>query len=53
MLPRRRAVPASLRPGNDSATLLSGSELVYPREAIVAGVAGTIIAKCTISAKAR
>jgi len=30
-------------------TLVSGSELVYPREAIVAGVAGTIIAKCTIT----
>jgi len=31
--------------------LISGGELLYPREAIVAGVSGTIIAKCTITAE--
>jgi TonB family protein len=31
--------------------LISGGELSYPREAIVAGVSGTIIAKCTITAE--
>jgi TonB family protein len=31
--------------------LLSGGELAYPREARVAGVSGTIIAKCTITAE--
>jgi serine/threonine-protein kinase len=30
-------------------TLISGGELSYPREALVAGVSGTIIAKCTIT----
>jgi hypothetical protein len=29
--------------------LLSGSELVSPREALVAGISGTVIAKCTIT----
>jgi protein TonB len=28
--------------------LLSGADLVPPREALVAGVSGTVIAKCTI-----
>jgi len=32
-------------------SLISGGELSYPREAIVAGVSGTIIAKCTITAE--
>jgi TonB family protein len=31
--------------------LISGGELSYPREAILAGVSGTIIAKCTITAE--
>jgi TonB family protein len=32
-------------------TLVSGGELAYPREAILAGVAGTIVAKCTITSE--
>ena len=32
-------------------TLLSGGELAYPREAMVASVSGTIVAKCTITAE--
>jgi TonB family protein len=32
-------------------TLISGNQLVYPREAIVASIAGTIITKCTITAE--
>jgi len=45
------AAPAVLPFGPEMTrpTLVSGGELVYPREAMVAGVAGTIIAKCTIT----
>jgi len=32
-------------------SLISGGELSYPREAILAGISGTIIAKCTITAE--
>jgi TonB family protein len=31
--------------------LISGGELSYPREAMLAGVAGTIVAKCTITSE--
>jgi protein TonB len=30
-------------------TLLAGGDIVYPREAIAATIAGTIISKCTIT----
>jgi hypothetical protein len=45
------AAPAVLPFGPEMTrpTLLSGSELVTPREALVAGVSGTVIAKCTIT----
>jgi eukaryotic-like serine/threonine-protein kinase len=47
------AVPAVLAFGPEMTrpTLISGGELSYPREAIVAGVAGTIVAKCTVTAE--
>jgi serine/threonine-protein kinase len=32
-------------------TLISGGELSYPREAILAGVSGTIVTKCTVTAE--
>ncbi|HMI89160.1 MAG TPA: TonB family protein, partial [Polyangiaceae bacterium] len=49
--PAAGALPAVLAFGPEMTrpTLLSGGELSYPREAIVAGVSGTIIAKCTIN----
>lgn len=45
------AAPAVLPFGPEMTrpTLLSGSDLVPPREALVAGVSGTVIAKCTIT----
>jgi eukaryotic-like serine/threonine-protein kinase len=45
------AVPAVLAFGPEMTrpSLISGGELAYPREAMVAGVAGTIIAKCTVT----
>jgi TonB family protein len=47
------ATPAVLAFGPEMTrpALLSGGELAYPREAMVAGVTGTIIAKCTITAE--
>jgi TonB family protein len=49
--PAAPTVPAVLAFGPEMTrpTLISGGELSYPREAMVAGVSGTIIAKCTIS----
>jgi TonB family protein len=46
-------VPAVLAFGPEMTrpSLISGGELAYPREAMVAGVSGTIIAKCTITAE--
>jgi serine/threonine-protein kinase len=46
-------VPAVLPFGPEMSrpALISGGELSYPREAILAGVSGTIIAKCTITAE--
>jgi TonB family protein len=47
------ALPAVLPFGPEMTrpTLISGGELSYPREAMVAGISGTIIAKCTITAE--
>jgi TonB family protein len=47
------AVPAVLAFGPEMTrpSLISGGELAYPREAMVAGVSATIIAKCTITAE--
>jgi len=47
------ALPAVLAFGPEMTrpALVSGGELSYPREAIVAGVSGTIVAKCTITAE--
>ena len=47
------AMPAVLPFGPEMTrpSLISGGELSYPREAIVAGISGTIIAKCTITAE--
>jgi protein TonB len=47
------AVPAVLPFGPEMTrpTLISGGELSYPRDAMVAGISGTIIAKCTITAE--
>jgi tRNA A-37 threonylcarbamoyl transferase component Bud32 len=49
--PATPAAPAVLPFGPEMTrpTLLSGSDLVTPREALVAGVSGTVIAKCTIT----
>jgi TonB family protein len=51
--PAAAALPAVLPFGPEMTrpALLSGGELSYPREALVAGVSGTIIAKCTITAE--
>jgi tRNA A-37 threonylcarbamoyl transferase component Bud32 len=54
--PAPAAAPASpavlpFGPEMTRPTLLSGSDLVTPREALVAGVSGTVIAKCTITAE--
>jgi serine/threonine-protein kinase len=47
------AMPAVIAFGPEMTrpVLQSGGELAYPREAMVAGVSGTIIAKCTITAE--
>jgi TonB family protein len=51
--PGAAAVPAVLSFGPEMTrpTLISGGDLSYPREAIVAGISGTIVAKCTITAE--
>jgi TonB family protein len=51
--PAAPALPSVLSFGPEMTrpSLLSGGELSYPREAIVAGISGTIIAKCTITAE--
>ena len=50
---RGPAVPAVLAFGPEMTrpSLISGGELAYPREAMLAGVSGTIIAKCTVTAE--
>jgi TonB family protein len=51
--PTAAALPAVLPFGPEMTrpTLISSGELSYPREAMVAGSSGTIIAKCTITAE--
>jgi serine/threonine-protein kinase len=47
------SVPAVLPFGPEMTrpTLVSGGELAYPREAQLAGISGTIVAKCTVTSE--